>query len=329
MLGTNRLGDIETGNGGEWTRDLLTDYLQHYLVVDSEGQFVESTAGGEARQVSIEVLHKAWQSILRKVPTAEKRALGGDNKPKAQYSSVAHKLMAAMGWRGGGLGKSGIADPVSIPGQTTRAGVGHAKGPRKPRPAAPVVSYGGVMGRLKGGKLFVVDLSARGHPVETGEVVHLDNLTHKPKLDQVVMWRGGILGVADYHYPHPAGWTIEGASEGATIDCMTVRALTAVYRECSAKPEKTKKPVKPKPKRVMPTCIGSWCARLRGDVHGVLPFHSIAMVYRNVLLTPKDYQSHFKNILHRRLQVRSLVPHEGNTTVSVGAVASRRRVSPT
>ena len=45
-----------------------------------------------------------------------------------------------------------------------------------------------------------------------------------------------------------------------------------------------------------------------------LPYREIAMIYRNVLLTPKDYASHYKNILHRRLMVRSFAPKDGNNS---------------
>ena len=51
-----------------------------------------------------------------------------------------------------------------------------------------------------------------------------------------------MLGIAELTYPHPKGWTIAGASGCPTLDTLTVRVLTAVFRGKKEKP---------------PTCIAS------------------------------------------------------------------------
>ena len=91
---------------------------------------------------------------------------------------------------------------------------------------------------------------------------------------------------------------MEGASDGLTIDKLTVRILTGIYRGRVVGNTK-------------PSCKAAWQGRLRLGF-APLPYDEIAMLYRNVLLTPKDYASHFKNILHRRLWVRSKTPRDGS-----------------
>ena len=300
LLDTNRLGDIVTTADGLWDRQGILDYIKARLEIDTHGHVMQPTAYGEARQVKIETMLKAWDTIINRLPEYAKEAVAQRGAlPTAQYSTVAHKLMAAMGWKGGPLKKGGLTEPIQLPGQTSKAGIGHRKGTRKPRPKANIVLFGSIMGNLKSNILHVVLLSARGRPVETGETIDLSKLTHTPELQQVVWWGRGILGPAAFHYPHPKGWTIDGASEGITIDMASVRILTAVYRRQALR-------------KVVPTCITSWTKLLRNSVDGVLPFYSIADLYRNVLLTPKDYHPHFKNILHRRLRVRSHAPHNGS-----------------
>ena len=133
-----------------------------------------------------------------------------------------------------------------------------------------------------------------------GEIIQIGKLTYKHKVRTVVKWGEGVLGVAEFQYPHPKGWTILGASDGITIDMATVRNLTAIYRTQALKTK-------------APTCVSKWTERFRPNPLSSLPFGAIANVYRNAFLTPKDYHSHFKNILHRRLKVRSYAPHNGST----------------
>ena len=296
-----------------WTRDYIQDYIRKTLAIDSQGHVIQPTAYGEANQIKIGTMLKAWDTILNRIPAGDKEVILDGQPTKAQYSTVAQKLMASMGWKGGALKKGGISEPVQLPGQTSKAGIGHCKGTRKPRPKANIVVMGDIMGNLKSNVLHVVALSAKGRPVETGETVDLSKLTYTPNLQQVAWWGKGVLGIAEHQYPHPKGWTIEGASEGITIDMASIRILTAVYRRQAIG-------------TVTPTCMVSWPKVLRGNVDGILPFYAIADVLRNALLTPKDYHSWFKNILHRRLRVRSHAPHEGSTKCRCCGVAEEHIV---
>ena len=45
------------------------------------------------------------------------------------------------------------------------------------------------------------------------------------------LWWKGPVGVAETTYPHPKGWTFEGAHPHATLDTFTIRTLTALIRQ--------------------------------------------------------------------------------------------------
>ena len=139
---------------------------------------------------------------------------------------------------------------------------------------------------VKGEEATVVELSPRGRPVATGEVLELES---SDLVREVVWWGEGVLGVAELTYPHPQGWTVEGAWDAPSLDKLNVRTLTAVFR-----------------RKIdgEPTCKAAWSRRLSGG----LPWSAIGSLYQGGLLTPKDYSSHFKNILHRALLVRSRMP---------------------
>jgi len=58
------------------------------------------------------------------------------------------------------------------------------------------------------------------------------------------------------------------------------------------------------------TAVGYWIERAFSQR---LPFERMGFKYSNGLLTPKDYASHFKNILHHRLLLRSVKPSNGTS----------------
>ena len=79
-----------------------------------------------------------------------------------------------------------------------------------------------------------------------------------------------MLGVAELTFPHPKGWTVEGASEGVTLDRLTVRELTGVFRKVKEKP---------------PNCMRAWEKALGGPAD----WRTLGALFSNRLLTPKDY----------------------------------------
>ena len=210
-------------------------------------------------------------------------------------------MMRNMGWHGGSLGDgTGIVEPITG-GRAGggRAGLGHPNRPREPstdktnRKEKKIIycGYLGAQGKPKYAKVIdethveVIQISPLGKPIPSGVVERV----HPRERRDLLFSRGGVLGIAESTYPHPAGWTFEGADKG-TLETLTVRQLTGVFRNL-AEP------------RIEPTCVKAWQARL-----GKIDFNLIASRYSTGLLTPKDYAPHFKNILHRRIFVRHINP---------------------
>ena len=107
-------------------------------------------------------------------------------------------------------------------------------------------------------------------------------------LGEALMWDGGPTGLKYSTFPHPQGWTLEGAQHGQTLEHMTIKALTGIHRYNYAKP---------------PTCMTNWPAALGHEVPVAAAFAS----HSNPILTKRDSKSHFR-ILHRSLYTRNLAP---------------------
>jgi len=100
------------------------------------------------------------------------------------------------------------------------------------------------------------------------------------------MWEGGAAGIAECHYPHPKGWRLEASTKVQGLERMTVRILTALYREPYCRP---------------PTCERNWPQAL-----GLreLPFTLLWARLCSPLLTPRDFKAQAR-IYHRRLFLRA------------------------
>ena len=107
-------------------------------------------------------------------------------------------------------------------------------------------------------------------------------------LSEALLWDGGPTGLKDSTYPHPQGWTLVGAAHGQTLEHMTIKALTGIYRSNYAKP---------------PTCLTNWPLALGHEV----PLPAAFANHSNPILTKRDSKSHFR-ILHRSLFTRNLAP---------------------
>ena len=95
---------------------------------------------------------------------------------------------------------------------------------------------------------------------------------------------GGVVGFADSTYPHPEEWSLDSIS--VPLSRTTVKHLTYAFSS---------------PNRVAPSCLKAWTERLGIDIN----FQAVGLLYRQRLLTPRDFMSHFKNILHRALLTRT------------------------
>lgn len=95
------------------------------------------------------------------------------------------------------------------------------------------------------------------------------------------------MGIAESFFPHPEEWRFDGLD--LPLDKIDVRSYTQflMLRE-----------------RVEPTCLSAWEKRV-----GELP-RDIGDRYKARMLTPRDWSSHFKNVLHRALLVRSITTEE-------------------
>ena len=125
--------------------------------------------------------------------------------------------------------------------------------------------------------------STKGHLMPTNNT----ELVVASELREILFWGGKAVGVAESFFPHPKEWRFEGLD--APLDKVTVRLLT---RALSAA------------RSVEPACRKAWEDRV-----GALP-KDIGEMYNTKLLTPRDWASHFKNVMHRALLVRSVTTGE-------------------
>ena len=47
---------------------------------------------------------------------------------------------------------------------------------------------------------------------------------------RVLRWGAGIVGIAEFTYPHPEGWTFSELDRCTTLDKLDVKMLTAAFR---------------------------------------------------------------------------------------------------
>lgn len=103
------------------------------------------------------------------------------------------------------------------------------------------------------------------------------------EIREILFSNGGVLGIAESTFPHPAGWTVAGTD--CDLSRPTVKKLTTAFRL---------------PLYVEPSCKAVW-----ERILGVLDWNEIGRKYRQRLLTPPDFMTHYKLILHRALYARA------------------------
>jgi len=202
-----------------------------------------------------------------------------------------------MGWKTGqGIGANpGITEPITPPpGTTGTAGLGTKNkkvAPRKKiqdrRAAYKVTRYEGelIYGKYSPAShtFSVHTLTTNGRPQPTGTL-----LTIAPEyVADTIWWGNSIAGPAITTFPHPQGWTLAGPD--CTLEKASVRQLTLALRLL---------------RPVAPTCTKVWTRKL-----GSIDWIAVGRRYRERLLTPKDFMTHFKLILHRALLTRNRNKH--------------------
>ena len=308
VMDLRRLQDLYDNDGSAYTARELEEYYAHRL--RSAGDREASI--GARTTVSYDDLTNQWRSFVASVPDKLRDQVRGVADSAGEiagvYSAVARKLMSSMGWAGGGLGRhgEGIAVPIEAVGNlgSDRKGLGAKRARTRIRAKAKQTTLRAIThpdedgdevlqyGYVANGRIELVELSPRGRPIKTGEVRDVGS---NDLLREVAWWGDGILGIAEATYPHPQGWTVVGAYDSPTLDELTVRILTAVFRRQGEKP---------------PSCIEAWTSRLGGAI----PWQELGQSFQGGLLTPKDYCSYFKNVLHRALLTRNRKPADDGDT---------------
>ena len=255
------------------------------------------------KTVTVKTITNQWFAILSAIPYyILGTALGCTDHLYTRYST-GFKMLSSQGWRHGegvGLNK-GRPDPVELPPTNPgTTGLGHKSHHsfkhrinkwRSSFVASLIqgeVMYGKYEGSTRTFTRYL--LTFNGRPYRTNHIytVAPTNVT------SALWWGKGIVGASTRYFPHPTGWTIRGPN--CYLDATTVKLLTIAFTL---------------PQQADPSCIKAWEERL-----GRINWDLIGIKYKELLLTPRDFMTHFKLILHRALFTRHINPthKRANTT---------------
>ena len=135
-----------------------------------------------------------------------------------------------------------------------------------------------IYGKVSGLGFKVHTLDAKGIPRDSGEVIH-----YNPRdLRTTAWWRGGCVGVAEATFPDPQRWRL--ADIDKSLDKIGVRDMTRAFARKEARP---------------PNCKRKW-----EELLGEISWSSIGNRYKQGLVTPADFGTHYKCITHRQFKLR-------------------------
>ena len=306
-LSFNRLQDmIHPTTNKLYSDQKIREYIEQHL--DTDGGFVTAHAytdlDGRKRHTRIPVakLVKQWRRFASDIGETALAQAAGTPQPTTRYlySEQSKGMMEKMGWTPGeGLGRrrDGNVDPISLPGQVGKKGLG--SGRNKGRSAGPpetkeckvfgyevepgVIKYG-YPGERNGQKVLqLIQVSGRGRLVRTGVVIPCDDSCRR-----AVLWDGAPTGIADTTFPHPKGWRVRGTPLGRTLERLTVRELTAALRSQFAQ---------------APSCEEAWRKKLGIEIN----FTEVWNRFCTPVITPRDGKNYFR-FLHRSMLTRNLKP---------------------
>ena len=128
-------------------------------------------------------------------------------------------------------------------------------------------------------------MSPRGVCSPTKQVIYLVSEwgVRASELREALLWDGGPVGVAETFYPHPRGWRFEEEPQGSTLERMTVRRLTALFRRRHVS---------------TPSCVAKW-----GGLTGV-DMTAVAHRFTSPLISPRDFKNYYR-VLHRSVRTRN------------------------
>ena len=253
----------------------------------------------------LSTLTDEWRSFVKDAGPSLIHLLSGKAEQiKGVYSETAAKMMRRMGWQEGkGLGKEseGRLEPVNATGTNgNRSGLGIHRQSKvgaasKPSSLVAIIDEGethyGYLRELNGvHQLQLVRLDISGKPIGTGELMSVDPSDCRT----VLWWDGGVKGIAELTYPHPSGWTFREASANQTLERMTVRALTSMFRLSVYTP---------------PSCETKWLSSLSLES---IPWRTIWARLSSPLLTPRDFKN-WTRVAHRSILTRNHSPTAPST----------------
>ena len=273
---------IDEDTGKMYTRNKIIEYIEANY--KTEGQHAKLN---NREYTKIDKFPQEFYKLFNSIPTHWKKTLHRVPLWEGNYSAAARNMMASMNVNPGeGLGQhlQGIRFPIepSKNFSENREGLGYSNKPRvkikEDRFRAIVRTNDITYGLLENNALRIHNLNTKGTPVPTNKYI----AAHEGELRKVVRWRGRIAGVAESYFPHPKEWRMMHIDKD--LDKITVKDLTRAFMERLVKPA---------------SCKDFWTQRL-----GPLPFFEIGKRYTTGVLTPKDYGTHYKCVLHRTFRVR-------------------------
>ena len=288
-LQTVTIKDFITEDGTAWTRREINEYVEKKLHL--EGSQVKVAKG---KFVSTQTLLNDWHKIYSHIPPQLWETAAGRPQIKG-YSETALHMMRNLGWQPGeSIGKrdGGILEPVDVQGQVNKSGLGLGKR-KKSRKArqepiqAIILKNEIIYGRPKGLAFQVHTLSTKGTPMPTEEMIYID----KSEIRETIRWGRGVKGIAESSFPHPKEWRLGAIDKD--LDSVTVQDLTREF---------TRQHIRE------PSCKEAWRKRL-----GELNWKGIGHRYTVGAITPNDFGSHYKLILHRALLTNKHNPDASTT----------------
>ena len=281
-LRLNTVKDMFHDDGSDYSMGELVDEIHRLARV--EGDWVKM----KKQWVSIRRFIQDWNRLLGCIPYHMVCAIQSKGFLKG-YSHVAQRMMRKLNWRPGeGLGPQaqGRAEPVpSNIGQTDRKGLGlRTKSDRKKQKDLIAIwrENAIIYGVRQGMTLRVYALNVKGRPTLTGETLYFK----EEEVRSVLYWNGGVAGIAESTFPHPKEWRLGDIDK--PLDKIQVKELTAAF---------TRKLT------TQPSCIQAWLKRFP-----TLDMRSISERYSVGIITPKDFGSHYKLILHRAFFTNKINP---------------------
>ena len=308
----NRVQDFLTPKNEVWSDSEIQNYFESNFDSDRYGNL---KVKGQV-PIAPHALIKQWNLLVKDCPDYVLNAARGISECKEVneplISETARKIMRNQGYRAGrGLGpkSKGVTSLdcwEAEPRQKPRAGLGFNNKRAKSSSSKPpkVVCIADPEGAgiryahiktypNRPPQLRLLDLTPKGKPVKTNTYIDIDA---GGEVYTAVVWRGAVLGPAEFTYPHPSGWVVNTLDKPYDLTQLTVKRMTAIFRREHESP---------------PSCLKAWPKYL--NEQRLIPLELLGSLIHSPLTTTKDIHSWFKCILHRGMCVRHVSPCNGNT----------------